>query len=544
VASPAPEVLRRRRLIAAAGGLLAAVVIVVVVVVLAGGGSAGSGTASEAAARLVPSDALAFVNLDLGRGRPAVRQALRVAGRLPDFPLLEGQGLSRLSQIVSGGHIVDVTADVSPWLGGEAAIALLNTSTSTAGSLLVLAVSDRARAQAFIRGQGARPAGSYRGHALLGYANGSQLVFTGGWLLVGQAASVRAALDVAAGAASSLATDATFQRAVVGESPDRVIDAYASVDGVRRVLSPQRGLLGALGTLLDQPALQGVALSLVPTARGAHVHIHSALDPSLVGIGAAAESGSGASFTPTLEGTLPAGATLLLDVTGLDRVAPEVLGAGSAAGVAGGLGPLLSRLGAALRSEGVNTSALVSIFHREAAVGIIGSGAAPTLVIVARAPNQSQVATELAQVEVPLAHLFVPATQTSGAAPTFNDRTVGGVSAHQLALSTGLQFDYAVFRGLVVISTGLNGIAAVAQHTATLAQSAAYAGVLGHHPAQVTSLVYANLASLLGLGRTTGVAGSSTLSRLSPDLARLGATGLVSTRARDSSTTDLTITVG
>ena len=68
---------------------------------------------------------------------------------------------------------------------------------------------------------------------------------------------------------------------------------------------------------------------------------------------------------------MPAGASLILDVSGLDKVAPRVLDAGSSAGVAGGIGPLLTRLGTALKSEGVNVADIVSIFHREAAVAIV-----------------------------------------------------------------------------------------------------------------------------------------------------------------------------
>jgi hypothetical protein len=537
---------RARAGLAALAGLV--VLIALVVVLVTGSGGAGSGTAASAATRLIPSDALAYVNVQLGRGRPAVDRALRVAGRLPDFPLLDGQILARLSQVLAGGRVLDTATDVSPWVGDEAAVALLDTTTSTAGSLVLLRVDDQARAERFLHGQGAAPAGRYRGVSLLSYSNGSRLAFRDGWLLVGQDASVRAALDVAAGAAASLGASPVYARAAAGESAHRVLDAYASVDGVRRVLSPQGGALGALGQLLDQPALQGVALSLVPTPTGAQVHIHSALDPTLVGVGASGSgsAGVGAAFTPSLAARLPADATLLLDVTGLNRSAPRVLNAGSAAGVAGGLGPLLSRLGTALRSEGVDTQALVSIFSGESAVGIVPAGSSQALVVVARAADPTRVSTELAELEVPLAHLFTPSSNAgTGTVPTFNDRSVAGITAHQLQLSSGFQLDYAVFRGLVVISTSLDGIAAVAHPAgATLAASPAFARVLGQRPPQVTSLVYAQLGALLGLGKSTGLTGtSSALGKLAPDLAALGATGLVSTRARDSATTDLTLQI-
>ncbi len=149
-----------------------------------------------------------------------------------------------------------------------------------------------------------------------------------------------------------------------------MLDAYASLAGVRRLLSPQGGLVGALGNLLYQPALEGVAMAVSPTAGGARIQVHSVLDPTLEKLSPPAT----AAFTPTLQNVMPAGSILMLDVTGLDRVAPHVLNAGASAGVAGGLGPLLSRLGGALGSEGINVSNIVSIFDRETAVAIVPNG--------------------------------------------------------------------------------------------------------------------------------------------------------------------------
>ena len=181
-------------------------------------------------------------------------------------------------------------------------------------------------------------------------------------------------------------------------------------------------------------------------------------------------------FTPTLPALMPATSSLLLDVADLDKVAPQVLNAGSAAGLAGGIGPLLTRLGSALRSEGVNVSDLVSIFHREAAVAIVGGGRSPTLVIVARTPDQSRTQRELAALEAPLAQLFSAPGKKQSSVPVFNDRQVAGVTAHQLQLATGFQLDYAVFRGLVVISTSLQGIQDVAQQTRPLSRDPAFTG--------------------------------------------------------------------
>jgi hypothetical protein len=538
------ETYRRRRAAAALVLLAVAAVVAFLAVALSDGGASGGADGAGGArgpAAVVPADALAYVNVSLDRHAPAVEQALANARRFPDFPILAGEAMDKLGAILGGGRAVDVTRDVAPWLGGEAAIALLNTTTATAGSLILVDVSDRDRARSFLRSEGVASAGSYRGRALLRTPNGGELAFLGRYLAIGQDESVRSAIDVVAGAAPSLAASAVYRRAATGTPNGAVIGAYASAAGVRRVLADQGGFLGAAGDLLYQPALQGVAISLAPTAAGARIRIHSALDPALVGVGAGAAGAT--AFSPSLASVMPAGASLMLDVTGLDKVAPQVLNAGSAAGLAGGIGPLLSRLGSALKSEGVDVSDLVAIFHRETAVAIVGTGQAPTLVIVARAPDQRRTQNELAQLEAPLAQLFSAPGANQSSEPVLNDRQVAGITAHQLQLATGFQLDYAVFRGLVVISTSLQGIEAVAQPSRPLARAPAFRAALAGSPARVTSLVFASLAQLIGAGQQTGLTAGSLGSRLLPDLQRVTGVGLTSMRGATDATTQVTAAI-
>jgi hypothetical protein len=522
---------------AAVAGVALVVAVIAVVLALAGSGTPGPATG---AATIVPADALAYLNVSLDQGRSAVRQALSVTGRFPDSPLAAGAVLTRLDAILSGGRSsVDFATQVRPWLGNEAALALLNTPTATAGSLIALAVKDPARARSFLGTSGATPHGSYRGTALETYPTGAELAFVHGFLVLGQDASVRSAIDVAAKATPSLAGSSVYQKAAAGEPSGRVADAYASLAGVRRLLAPQNGLVGALGNLLYQPALEGVAVAVSPTTGGARIQIHSVLDPTLEKLSPPATP----AFTPTLQNVMPTGSILMLDVTRLDRIAPHVLSAGATAGLAGGLGPLLSRLGAALGAEGINVANIVSIFDRETAVSIVPSGTTPTLVIVARTPNQSKTAAELASLEVPLAQLFKAAGTSfgSGKEALFNDRQVGGVTAHQLALANGFQLDYAVVNGLVVISTSLQGIAAVVQRTHALGSAPAFRSVLGARPPQVSSLVYLDIGQLLALGKQTGLTSSARFSLLQGDADKVQAVGLTSTHAQDQSTSVLTV---
>jgi hypothetical protein len=111
---------------------------------------------------------------------------------------------------------------------------------------------------------------------------------------------------------------------------------------------------------------------------------------------------------------------------------------------------------------------------------------------------------------------------------------------HHLQLTSGLQFDYAVFRGLVVLSTRLQGITQVVDNSHPLAGDSSFTTALGSRPRLVTSLVFANLAQLLKVDSLTG---SATWSRIQPDLRRIGAVSLESSRGADDATTELTLQV-
>ena len=299
-----------------------------------------------------------------------------------------------------------------------------------------------------------------------------------------------------------------------------MLDAYASAVGVRRLLIDRGGLAGALGVLLYSPALNGVSMSVSAAPPGARIQIDRALDPHL----AAIEGPPARQFSPTLESELPAGSTLALDVPDLLAVAPRVLSAGSIGGVGGAIGPLLSRLGAALRAQGVDVAGLESLFSGESAIAISPAPGHPSaLVIVSRVRDMAAARTDLAAVEVPLSQLLASDSSSSGVVPAFTARSVDGVTAHQLPLASGLELDYAVFRGLVVISTSLSGIAAVASRTHTLSRDPAYVATLAGRPSEVTSLLFLDLSQLLSLAEQTGLTSGARFDALRADLRRIGA---------------------
>jgi hypothetical protein len=513
---------------------LAAVIVVVLIVALGVPGGAGEPPPATGAATVVPAYALAYVHLSTDGARPAVKRAEALAARFPDYPLLTAAVISRLNRAFGNSSSLH-SAGIRPWLGKEAALAMLGSSPSAADSLMVLDVRDRRRARAFVDAAGARPSGAYRGRTLLRLRSRAELAFVGRYLALGQDWAVRAAIDVASHRSSSLASSPAYRNAASGEPASRVLDAYASTAGLRDLLASRGGLLGALQVLLSQPRLIGTTVSVSAVSGGARIRVHSALTH--------AGGEAPPQFTPTLQGKLPAGSMLLLDVTGLDRVAPNILNASATAGVAATIGPLLHRLGAALSSEGFNVQGVVSIFAHEAAIAIATRSGAPSLLVVARTSHQSAARDTLASLEAPLTQLFPPPSQGPGQVPEFNDVRVGSVTAHQLALAPGLQFNYAVFDGLVVASTSINGIAAVAGRTRSLGSDPLFKSSLPERPDRVRSLVFFDFSQLLSLGEQTGLTNGSRVRSLQPDLRKIRAIGLYSMSGEADSTAELSLKI-
>jgi Protein of unknown function (DUF3352) len=533
---PEPPVARRRRLVAVA------VLGLVLVLVIAGWFALrGSGTTPPAtgAAEVVPADALAYVHLSTDPSRPAVQDARRLASRFPDYSLLYAAVLNRLDAVLAGGAGGNFPRELRPWLGKEAALALIRSPgglSSSVSTLLVLGVSNRARAEAFLRSAGAIPAGVYDRVQLLAYRSGSEVALVGHYLVAGPDRSIRAAVDAWRGRSQSLAHNSTYQRAASTEPADRVLDAYLPAAGVRSLLDGRTGVVGAIGLFLGRPTITGTAVSLSPVTGGAQLLIHNVL--------AAHAKSTVRSFTPTLQSVLPSGSTLMLDVDGLGRAAPELLRASAIAGIGANLDLLLRRLGTALISQGVNVSRAVSIFDGETAVAL-SPGPSPAVLIVARVSNEAAARSELASLEGPLTALFSPSSSAAaGQVPELADAQVGDATVHEVQLGPGLQVDFGVFSGgLGVVSTSIQAIDEVAQRSHALADDAAYKAVIPSSSGRVTSLLFGDFTQLLNLAEQTGLTSSARTRELLPDLSEVRTIGLSSTSGENDTTTELTLEI-
>lgn len=511
-------------------GLLAVLAALVLAVVALGGDGKDETPPANRAAALVPADALAYLHLSTDGDRAAIDRGLSLVRRLGAEQTLRTQ-LGGLLRAGGGSAPIDFDRDVRPWLGDEAALALTRGAGATAGSLLLLSVADEGDARAFLAST-AGPArrGTYGGTATASYGNGAVTAFLDGFLVVGQQRSVRAAIDRAAGSGRALADDATYRAATADQPESRVADAYASVDGVRRLLAPQRGLLGLAGALLDQRGLRGTALTLTAQDSSATVRVRAVLDPR-------ARAGS-PTFTPTLTRSVPRDALAYAGFAGLERAAPLLLGLGGLTGIGGDTGALMAQAGRLLADSGVSfVRDVLPLFGREVAVTIVDVGGAPAVALLARTPDEERTRAALLRLEPAIARLFAP---EGGEAPRFADAEVGGTAVRRLATADGAELDYAVANGTMAISTSAGALAAVVRPRGTIGSNPDYKVVIPDSQSELTSIVFFDFSQLLSLFEPLGLTGDS---GLATDLQRVRAVGLVSTSGETQTTAELTFEI-
>jgi hypothetical protein len=501
------EAVRRRRLVALAAAVLIAVLIAAGVVLAAGGGSSGPPIATDAA-KLVPSTALVYVNLSTDGDRTQVQRARSLGGGFSSYASLRD---SILSQLVVGAD----SRAVSGWLGGEASLALTTGASGSAGSLVLLSVRDMAKAKAFVA-RGARQSGpgkTYQGVALSRYG-AVYAAFLGRFLVLGQELSLHQAIDLQQGRGKALADDATFRRTSDGLPPDRVADAYATSDGLRRLLAPAGGVLGAAGVLLDRPGLKAAALALRAGAPGAQVEIRSFIPGH-----------KGTAYDPKLLDAVPRSAMAVYDTTGLDQSATRLLaGAGTTQ-----LADLLGRFQKALGTRGVAAirTDVIDLLRSEGVVALLPGIPAPTALVIAHAKDEARTKAALTKLTATLPKLLTGAkVSTSGDGVT----TVRSATA---------EFDLAVIDSNIVLSTSAKGIAAARDPDGGITKGGAFAAAVGKLSQPVTSVLFLDFGQLLSLAEGTGLNDSRAYLAVKADLHRLRSVGAVSAGTGEDTTTQV-----
>ena len=518
---------QRRRLAA----LIAGVVVLLVAVVLLLRACGGDQAPADEAVQLVPDTALVYVHLATDADRGANERAGDLLGRFSTFARQRDTILQRLSGSQSP---VDFDRDVKPWLGDEAAFALVDVGTATAGSLVVVAVEDEEKAQAFLARNPQKPGfREYKNERIAQYGT-VDVAFKDGFMLIGQDRTVQGALDRSNDLGRSLAQTPTYRRAARELPEGRVLDAYASATGLRRLLVPQGDVVGGLATLLDQPALQGVSLSVEAVDEGARVTTRSALDPK-------AQRTPLEAFEPKLVEDVPKDTLAYFGVNGISDALGRVIGA--AAGGAGTAGAVLDRLRSELdqASGGRLERDLLRLLRREVAIVLSRATPAPVLALMARTDDEASTSETLRRLQDPLAKLLTPEGEQ---APQWRAEDFGGgVRGATLATPVGASLSYAVFDGRLVVATSPDGVRRLREPKGSVTDAEGYDAVLGDRPDEVGSLGFLDFSQLLELGEQTGLNDSRSYLAARDDLQKIRAVGVNSSGSEEETTAEILLSV-
>jgi hypothetical protein len=467
----------RGRKVALGVGALVVVLVVALVVLLAGGGDGGAPTGAppaRAAAALVPADALVYVHLSTDRHRSETRAAAKVADAFPSWPALRDGIVSRLQ--APGCDLAKQALKSAD----EAALAIFDTGGGSRANSLVLVDTGKQHPGARQRGCGTLSS-----------------TYVGSFLAIGQPESLQLAAKLEkAGGRGSLAQAAGPKAELAKLPADRVADGWLSADGIRRLLAPQGGLLGAAGTLFDQATLKGAAFGLSAAGDQAKLTVESEFDPSLAT--GAAKAGSGFKpFHPTLASAVPANAMAYLGVSNLAPALQRLLAAAGSSSAS--LQPLVGSL----------DKPLLKVFPGEVAIILTAATPAPVLTLLAATKDEAGARRALAG--LPAA---VRKTLTS-----------------------------AVWDGKVAVSTDRKGIAAVKAGGKHLTDLANWQKSVGNHHELVSSLLFLDFSRLLTLGEQTGLSTSSAFRSAKADLQKVRAIGASTSGSTSESTAEISLLI-
>jgi hypothetical protein len=487
----------RRRAAAAALALIA--LLALVAGVLAGRAGPGSSDAAPATRTLalVPAGALAAVHVSTDAERRAVVQAAGLADRLPGWPGLRRDLVRRLQAPGCG-------LDLRRRPGAETTLALLPAGRGASTSLLLT--------DAPAEGVGAapRPCGALVARRV------------GGIVAIGEPRAVLAAAGVAEGRVTPLVRTPLYRAAAAGLPDDRVVDAWASAAGLRRLIVPAGGTLGTLAGLLDTPGLRGAAAALAASGDDAQIVVRR-----LTRRGERPRT-----FRPTLQDRAPADALAYLASGDLSSTLGrlfELLSPSAPVDVRA----LADARGGALRTLGDQ--------GRESAIVIGPTPQGPGLTLLARVRDPARARAAMAGLEPTLARL---AGVPDGVA--WAPARPGGVAARLVDGGAGRTLAWTVTgRDLLVLSTSAAGIAALAPGSPTLGGTRAYREVAGDtaNPGNpISSLVFLLPDQLLRLGDDGSNPGAlGTVGGIRRDLARVRAIGARASGGATASTVELSL---
>ena len=515
---------------------------------------------------LVPADALAYAHLALDPETQQYEDARETLGSLPE---ITRQVVARLLAQVPGpgGQAADFARDIAPWLGGQAAVAIVPVGGG-AEQVQLLEEGDPERADEFAASLAAGESRTeeYEGVELSIDSRGLATASIGGFLVIGTDAGVRRVVDVETEAEGvrPLSED-TVASELRDELPaERFADAYVSPDGIDTLIASESATLASLEPFVDAAASEGAAVSLGTSDGALEVSIRSSLDAER----ASSEPGFFAAFPP-FEPQLP------------ERLAPDTLsyvGIGDpgttvsdllaqATAEAPALAQGLTEAADRLRELGeVKVEAeLLPALGGEAAFALqpgkgsaatedaqattapsdgpegLPQGPAPTpaeetvpvLQFLADGVDSARARETLAQLQGSIAASLDPGTSLQ--APVFDQRTYKGVEMEVLRVSPTVNLTYALAESSLAIASQPQGVEQVIDGDGGLDETEGFEQATSDFGDEPSLLAYLDLTGLVELGEREGLGEDPVYALFAPEIRRLEAAAL----SVEASTTDL-----
>jgi Protein of unknown function (DUF3352) len=510
--------------------VLVAIVLVAVFLGIVSLVQGGSSSHTDHAVALVPPDALLYAHLTVDRDSRQWRYARRIVNESPALQTLLDRSLGAFG---TGRTAKELDAALQPWLGDEAALALLPNG-QRATSLILLKVRNPKRAKSFLAGAGRSRIELYRNAQVRIYDKlAASLVDD--FLVIGRLRNVHRALDARAGV--SLSEVGLFRQARGGiDSGGSLLYAYVPNEGVRRLLQQQKGLVGRVGDLLARPALRATAAAARFERRGIRVSVSDLEFERLPGAALAAPT-----FAPQLPRSVPQDAIAYYGVQGVTQLLRklETLSGGRASDLTRGI----ARLRRQLHPSGVRAlaRALKPLDRREAALVVTPPDDAPVVSLIVGDTTQKEGGDMLFALQ-PLLSRIVNATQ-GGAAATLIPGSEAGVDTLTLRLNPELSLTYAALGDRIMISTDPAGVRQVATAEKTLLGDAAFAPGMRELLKGATSLLFLDLHRLSSLIERAGFGRTPEYRAIKPELGKIGAVSVITQSERSSQTTQAFIEV-
>jgi Protein of unknown function (DUF3352) len=534
----------RELILAGSAGLVVVVVIALVAVPNLPCQAPGGDECSppDDAIELVPGDSLAYLHADTDPDTQQYENAAEIAERLPK---LTDQLINRLPGPTGGTF--SYRREVAPWLGEEAAVAVIPVRSGKRDVTTLLEIGDEEGANRFVQDlTGDEPrTESYRDHEL-GTSGGLTVATAGDFVVAGPDAAVKRVIDTDAGGRSLADSEPADE--VRDALPDlRLAELIVSEQGAAELLAPG-GSLAPFEAFVNARATLEAGAALVAREDGFEFEIHSVLDPDAAN--APGFFAAFPSFEPALEGSVGEGALAYLALGDPEQSLAGLLSQATAEapGIAAGFERVAERL---RRSGNVNLEQdILPLLTSQAAVAVepsVGGSDAvvagvPFVSLIVEEVDAEAATEALSQLQAPLVKALEP--QRGLQAPVFKEQEIEGVRVQSLTISPTVELTYAIVDGKLVLSTDPAGVRQVASGSSSLEDSERFSMATENLPEEVSALLYLNLGGLLGVAEQAGLGEDPAYALFSGELRKLEGLAVAVDRAEDAIDTKIRVTVG